>query len=265
MSWERTAAEYRWRATQADSLECVVDLADLGEGIRQWMQPSRGPLPLTRAFALRGRLRSGPLTWDAAQWHHHVRGQDLIAELPYSEQTPTGIEFYWRAAELAGGGFRLEWLVSANTRLLDEVIEWSVDFDAQANQLRLGTSDAAGYVANWQELPAGQRVIETPPLTWEAPATGQAALWATLPGDAGSLVWAAAPGDQCGLAAELSPAGAAVHDVSLTYRLQMGFLEKGVIRRARLWLLWLPDRQNAAAVVAEHLQQFYLSPPPLTV
>ncbi len=265
MSWERTAAEYRWRATQAESLECVVDLADVGGGITQWLRPGRGPLPLTRAFALRGRLRSGPWTWDAAQWQHHVRGEDLIAELPYSEQTPTGIEFYWRAAEMAGGGFRLEWLVSANTRLLDEVIEWSVDFSCQVSQMRLGTSDGHGRVANWHPLPAGQSEVQTPPLTWEAPATGQPALWATLPGDAGSLAWATTPGDQCGLTMALSPAADGVSDASLNYRLQMGFLEKGVIRRARLWLLWLPECQNAAESVAEQLRQFYLSPPPLTV
>lgn len=265
MSWERTAAEYRWRATEGGSLECAVDLASLDAGMTRWSGPGGVPLPLSQAFALRGKLKSGPLTWEPSQWQHHVRGADLIVELPYSEQTPTGIEFYWRAAEIAGGGFRLEWLVSANTRLLDEVIDWSVDFKCQVNQLRLGTSDGHGRVAHWHPVSAGVQQIETPPLSWEAPATGQPALWATLPDAAGALAWATAPGDQCGLSVTLAATDSTTLDASLSYHLQMGFLEKGVIRRARLWLLWLPERPGLAEAVAEQLRQFYLSPPPLTV
>jgi hypothetical protein len=270
MSWHLQASEYRWRSPAGGSLEFSVFGSDFLAGVREWRRAgtAAGPgrrLPIHHLFALDGRLASGPLVLNAGQWSHHVRGADLIAESPYSDQTPTGIECYWRPEARAVQGMMLEWWVSANTRLLDEQVQWSVSSEFELEWLELGKTDAAGHVTEWCPLPDGQTQAGSSSSTWEEPLAGQLAVLARLSEGAGYLALAAAVGDQRSLQIDLRRGENGRARARIQHELEMGFLEKGVIRRARLCLLWLADSESIRDEVRTLLREFYLSPQPLTV
>jgi len=270
MSWHLQASQYRWQSTDAGSLQFAVALSNLLAGVRdwQWSQTpglAERPAPILSLFALRGRLDSGPLAMTSQDWVHHVRGHDLIAELPYSDQVPTGIECYWRPQTRDAGGLVIEWLVSANTRLLDEQIHWTVASEMEVEWLELGQTAADGRVLEWRPMPDGETEVGSTSSTWQEPLAGQLALLAKLPAGAGYVAMAAAVGDQRRIKVGLRRGENGTAHATLQHELQMGFLEKGVIRRARLWFMWMPGGESFRAEVQAQLQAFYLSPPPLTV
>lgn len=265
MSWKFQAIQYQWWAAAEDTPRFQLGLPDVLEGAIRWQSPEGHPFPLFRLFALEGHLKSGVLAWNAGDLQHHVRGNDLILEYPYSDSTPTGVECYWRPTPISAGGLALEWLVSANTRLLDEHIQWSVASEVAATSVMVGVTNAAGSCTEFTALEPGRSEWESSPTTWESPLTGQRIVLLDLPDAAGCLAVATAPGDQRRIHVELAPGRPGVFKVSIRYDLQMGFLEKGVIRRARLWCLWLPSSLNSRERILDLLGEFLLSPQPLTV
>lgn len=265
MSWKFQAIRYLWRASASASPQFSLALPDVLEGAQGWLGPDGRPFPISQLFALEGRLNAGALSWDATDLQHHVRGQDLILEYPYSDDTPTGVECYWRPEESAEGGFAVQWLVSANTRLLDENIQWSVASEFQVASIEVGTTDDSGACSEFVALGNGVAVWESSPTTWESPLVGQKVLLMKLADDAGWLALAAAPGDQRQLRVDVAPDHRGGQRVAVRYELQMGFLEKGVIRRARLWCLWLPSNKYSLECLRKRLHEFYCSPQPLTV
>ncbi|MBL8891728.1 MAG: hypothetical protein JNL67_17240 [Planctomycetaceae bacterium] len=265
MSWKFQAIQYQWWAAEENTPRFRLGLPDVLDGAVDWQLPNGGALPLHRLFALEGHLKAGVLAWSASDLQHHVRGSDLILEYPYSESTPTGVECYWRPTVIPAGGMSLEWLVSANTRLLDENIQWSVASEFEAAGVVVGVTDAAGGCAEFTALERGRSEWESSPTTWESPLAGQRIVLLDLPNAAGSVAIATAAGDQRQLCLELVPTKAGVFNVSIKYDLQMGFLEKGVIRRARLWCLWLPSNLDSRERMLDLLREFLSSPQPLTV
>lgn len=265
MSWKFQANRYLWRPSAGGAPRFSLGLPDVLQGARGWFGLHGQALPIKQLFALEGRLTSGVLSWDARDLQHHVRGQDLILDYPYSEDTPTGVECYWRPEALFGGGLAVEWWVSANTRLLDENIEWSVASDFQATSIEVGNTDDSGTVTEFSRVEIGPSVWKSTPTTWESPLAGQKVLLIELAGDAGWVVMAVAPGDQRQLQVDVAPDLNGGQRITVRSELQMGFLEKGVIRRARLWCLWLPVHEYSRDRVQEQVHAFYRSPQPLTV
>ena len=274
MSWKFQGIRYQWMDAANASLQFSLGLPNVLAGPVTWHGPNGRPVPIRQLFALTGKLRAGALAWDARELQHHVRGQDLICEYPYSEATPTGIECYWRPAVLDAGGLTLEWFVSANTRLLDENIEWSAASEFVAETVEAGCTGESGECTNYSSVAVGQTEWASEPTTWESPLKGQTTLVMKLANEAGWLAMATAPGDQRRLRVNVSKNLAGGFSVAVHNELQMGFLEKGVIRRARLWCLWLPaageppaaiDELEIRSVIQQQLQSFFCSPQPLTV
>jgi hypothetical protein len=265
MSWKFQAIRYLWQPSSGETPQFSLEFPDVLHGGQGWLGADGRAIPVLQLFALQGRLKAGSLSWDAGDLEHHVRGQDLILEYPYSDSTPTGVECYWRPEELVGGGLAVQWLVSANTRLLDENIQWSVVSEFQAASCAVGSTDETGGCAEFFGLKDGHSAWDSTPSTWDSPLAGQKVLLIKLVDDAGWVALAAAPGDQRQLRVDLVPGKGDSLRASVRYELQMGFLEKGVIRRARLWCIWLPMSENAPALMERHLQDLYRSPQPLTV
>lgn len=265
MSWKFQANQYQWSAAAKSTPRFLLGLPKVLDGAVGWQSPNGDPFPLLRLFALEGHLKSGVLAWNAEDLQHYVRGSDLIIEYPYSDSTPTGVQCYWRPTPIPAGGLALEWLVSANTRLLDEHIQWSVASEFEATAVAVGVTDEAGSCAEFTALEQGRTEWESTPTTWESPLAGQRIVLLDLPNAAGCIAMATAPGDQRRLCLDLTPTRVGSFKVSIRYDLQMGFLEKGVIRRARLWCLWLPSNLNSRERILDLLGEFLLSPQPLTV
>jgi hypothetical protein len=265
MSWKFQAIRYLWQSA-ANGTPCFsVGLPNVLDGAIGWFGADGEALPVARLFAWQGQQKGSPLTWDAGALEHYVRDQDLILDYPYSDDLPTGIECYWRPKDLIGGGLAIEWLVSANTRRLDEHMTCSVLSEFRAASIEVGSTDDSGACTEFSSVSNACSIWDSTPSTWESPLAGQKVLWIKLVDDAGWVALAAAPGDQRQLRVDLVPGKGDSLQASVRYELQMGFLEKGVIRRARLWCIWLPMIENAPALMERHLQELYRSPQPLTV
>ena len=92
--------------------------------------------------------------------------------------------------------------------------------------------------------------------------SGQHAILMRLADGQGQVLLATAPGDQRQLTVTWSDS--AGDWVEVRHQLEMGFLEKGVIRRARLFFVWLPTEASHEDA-SEALQLWYRLPQPLTV
>ena len=92
--------------------------------------------------------------------------------------------------------------------------------------------------------------------------SGQHAILMRLADGQGQVLLATAPGDQRQLTVTWSDSARGW--VEVRHQLEMGFLEKGVIRRARLFFVWLPTEASHEDA-SEALQLWYRLPQPLTV
>lgn len=172
----------------------------------------------------------------------------------------------------------IEWWVSANTRLLDESNAWSAVSQFHVAGVQLLDIDEHGRIesvsdCHWdhQEPGAIPIKIDLSPNDAAKPAghplDRQQAFLFQLSGGQGTLVIAGYPGDQS--VAQISvlsrDSDARSFQVQVIHRLNFGFLEKGVIRRARFFALILPPQIGVLAEIEHHLHRFYHSPLPLTV
>lgn len=253
MSWKHVSGKFVWTSTES-GLTCNLSRENPLDGVFQW-DSKAGQLPVGCLFAVHG-FNVG-LTTDA-QWMQ--RDDDLSLTLPYTAERPTGVECYWRLAEESSGRCQLETWVSASTRLLDEQIHCCCKSSFDVTQVQLLHIDANGSIENSRELLNGQHTFAVGEASGENQLDQEIAFLCSLADSDYQLLLAGYPGDQS--------------EVRLNYRegklileqqLNFGFLEKGVIRRARLLAVLLPPVPAIAVEVDRCLQSFYHSPLPLTV
>ncbi len=263
MTWSLDARKYAWNGSGIGQPTLRVDLADILRGANDWRTPQGNAIPIQTLFSLHG-YGFEPPHGSAADLQHYVRGNDLIIELPYSDQRPTGIQCYWRPMPTAGSGLSLEFWVSANTRLLDEQLQWTMETELRATGIQHGVTTAEGCIERWTDMTTASHECETPSSTWDEPLAQQHVLLFTLADGAGHLGLALSAGDLKRLTIKWDH-NAAGGMANVRHDLHLGFLEKGVIRRARGFAAWLPTSADAVPVMNRILQDFYLSPQPLTV
>lgn len=250
MTWTLQDNQYTWTETATRlPVQIRVNAQQPLAGIE-----TPDDLPIDQWFAIHG-LPVGDIS--DAEWFQ--RGSDLSMNLPYSAQRPTGCECYWRAStdERRLG---MEFWFSANTRLLDEQIECHAHSRLRISQVQLIDLDPQGMMESTANLEPGAHSFVTDVGTGDDPVGREKALLCTLKDSDYHLLLAGYPGDQSRL--ELNWKG---DELEIWNHLNFGFLEKGVIRRARLYAELLPAIPGLLAEAERGLNQFYHSPLPLTV
>jgi hypothetical protein len=173
----------------------------------------------------------------------YQRGRDLVASYAPAEKGAAQSQLYWRAMRPLGpahAAVGVELIVSRQTSSLD----------AEAS-VRLHTTwpfpvDLLAWQGSDFEALPGSRVFEQPPLVLLGRLEGHALSYAEMvhPTDLYRIRCGA---DRSGWETELFPQ----------------HLEKGVIRRGRVWSVFLPREADCAASIACY-EAFAASPPPLT-
>jgi hypothetical protein len=191
--------------------------------------------------------------WPAALADAYVRGSDLVATFEPANDWPYAPTIYWRAEQPAAGRgalTALSLLVSIQTNLLDTHPRVCVATELPAAEV-LQLSTGAGCQVNATVLKS-----QTCSITSDAATTGM--LW-QLPGGQLSYVEIAEANDFRQLVIERDDRGICRAEWALFAE----FLEKGVIRRARLQAAFLP-RENDAERAAELCRSLESRPLPLT-
>ena len=184
-------------------------------------------------------LTDGHHTLDDA----YVRGNDLIASFPQSEERSTSSQVYWRFVDSIEDAFAIDVLISKQTSFLQSDPSVSV---------RTTLSDGTIYqIQGESALPLQdsdlQCITEIPFVIYRPRAT-----------DACSYVEMVHPSDI--VASELK---SGPNSFEINHHLFRHELEKGVIRRGRVRGAFVRRADDVAA--AQHLyDQFVKSPPPLT-
>ncbi|GEM_PF-2540808 len=275
MSWEKEEDHYLWQGQSKSDFQMLVDPALPTSGMTSWKYAGVDA-PIDHLFAIEGYSIN-----DAADSEHLVRGDDLVVEFPYGENRPTGIECYWRVTQSESNSIatkgsidssveptdpklnnalNIEWWISANTRLLDEQITWSAISKLRCANVQMVEIDTQGRIANSTDLDDGAQTLSTHVSTAGNGVEDQNALILELSDIPATLVLATFPGDQT--ETKVSIIG---ETVTLGHRLNFGFLEKGVIRRARILAALLPTQKEMTPIIEQALYDFYRSPLPLTV
>jgi len=180
----------------------------------------------------------------------YVRGGDLVATYAESRRDKVRPQIYWRSqmageAEPSGG---VEMVISMQTSLLDSDPALATESVLPVGEV-LWLDDAE--TGRFRLITAG-----------EFPTTGAGLILVRPAGEAVSYCGAVFPGDYLGGEWQLK-AGGGVSRMGLRFRLFGERLEKGVIRRVRVWCGYVPrqdDERLALAIRRDWLAQ----PLPLT-
>jgi hypothetical protein len=235
-------------ALQCGEVRGRVDVAHPQLGVRELQLGSR---PISGdIMALDGAVRgvsTRPQTfdWPATIADVYVRENDLVASYQPTERWPFAPQVYWSSAQLVlpesqlsvshmplARAYSVFLLVSVQTDLLDTHPE-----------IRVTT-----------RLPA----VEVMELRHDAESQAQALLWRLVESNWSYLEFV--PRSDYG---ELAIGGDASGKMTCEWRLFGDFLEKGVIRRARVSAAFLP-RERDESVAAECCRYFANRPLPLT-
>lgn len=262
MSWKQEATGYVWTGEQRARFEVNMQhpllglsgkLVGDGNAVQLFQVSDIRPSGLEQA------------NWSEAEWL--ARQNNLSMDLPYSNDRPTGIECYWRFDTQdsedgvgANGGMTIESWVSANTRLLDEVIACQITSQCPATQVQLIQVDSDGTIESIQDVAEGTHQFSTEVSTRNNQVDQENALLCCLPDSDYHLLLAGFPGDQLQRSVQFEAGKLTVQS-----ELNFGFLEKGVIRRARLFAAFLPSNAPLSTQAEQRLQTFYHSPLPLMV
>jgi hypothetical protein len=190
--------------------------------------------------------------WSAGLADAYVRGGDLVATYEPANDWPYAPTIYWHAEQTArhGGLATLSLLVSIQTNLLDTHPRVCVATELPAQEVLQLSMRGSGKL-NASAVDAKQRTIASDSAT-----TG--VLW-RLPGGQVSYVEIAEANDFRQLVIARNDGGVWRSD----WELFAEFLEKGVIRRARLQAAFLPSA-NDVALAAELCRSLESRPLPLT-
>lgn len=194
----------------------------------------------------------GGKEWPARVGDSYVRGCDLVATYAATSAWPYAPQIYWSAGELGGDSTlaTLSLLVSIQTNLLDTHPEVDVASRLSSEEV-LRLSPAGADDLHVESLPEGETAIQ--------PGAG-----------ASCVLWRLA--DRPVSYAEIVPASdfrrltvrtARGGFCEARWQLFVEFLEKGVIRRARVHTAFLP-RENDVELAAELCRAAENQPLPLT-
>lgn len=179
-------------------------------------------------------------SWPLPVAESYVRGNDLIVSYQPSDDWPFSPQLYWRAnslAEVAGVLASMSLLVSVQTHLLDTAPQIAVTSALKCDELLLVSLDR-------RSEPVVHEIEPSKPIT----AAGDCCVVFRLREAPLSYIEIMPSGDFHDVRVRETPRGPA-----LEWRLFAEFLEKGVIRRARLHAAVVArenDIENAAACCA---------------
>ena len=196
----------------------------------------------------------------------YARGNDLVAHFKPTDSFPFRTEVYWRVepTDSSASELRLSLIVSVQTDLLDtqpllDIVSTLNVSTINSTQTTLlspfadgaGSADGTG---DWQVVPDSQ------------PNTQAQALLVELPQQAGAWFEAIHPSDRSEalLACQTTELPTGGPATQVQWRLFSHFLEKGVIRRARVTAALLAAK-SAREQAATYYQAFAQQAPPLTV
>jgi hypothetical protein len=227
-----------------------LDRPDLGlQSLQVNSAPIEGRLLAVTSHAERPR-------WPAKLVDRYVRGNDVVATYAGDESWPYAPQIYWSATENRVDSTRLPSLsliVSIQTSLLDTHPRIFAQSDLRADEALLVSvvGDDLLVDSHVDSIIGGVQGIDPR-------ASACAILWRI---SGGKLSYAETmPTSDF---RQLAVAHAANGRVQSQWELFAEFLEKGVIRRARLQSLWMP-RENDVQLVAESCQAAANRPLPLT-
>jgi len=177
----------------------------------------------------------------------YIRDNDLVASYAATSDFPFATQLYWRLLQ-ADETLSVSTIVSVQTDLLDThpVIELSCELPA--DEVSLLATDKLDDAPTAAQLPTTLPEFYLPQL-----------VLFRLKNTNITYAEAIDPSDFCGLSLTRTSAG----HVRCTWRLFLHFLEKGVIRRSRLWSALVP-RDNDAVHAAASFRDFLASELPLT-
>lgn len=202
----------------------------------------------------RSSAANGDESWPAKVSDSYVRGRDLVVTYEPTAAWPYAPQIYWRAGrqeQVPGVLASVALLVSVQTELLDSCPRIDV-------ASRIEAEEVAHVTATDRDDPPAQPVAGDGPQTLPPP-SGPSCLLYRLPGGHVSC-------------AEISPACdfrrvVVQHEKSGSWSARWeffsDFLEKGVIRRARMEFVFLP-REHDARLAAAHCRALETRPLPLT-
>jgi hypothetical protein len=191
--------------------------------------------------------------WPAALADAYVRGGDLVATYEPAKDWPYAPTNYWRAEQAAAGHgalATLSLLVSIQTNLLDTHPRVRVATELPAEEVIRLSVGASGKLS--------ASAVDSKQCTVASESATTGVLW-RLPGGQLSYVEIAETNDFRLLVIQRDDRGVWRAD----WELFAEFLEKGVIRRARLQAAFLP-RENDVELAAELCRGLESRPLPLT-
>lgn len=235
-----------------------IDVSRPQDGFR-WQRSSVAPsstAPILAVHRSVQELIGGSHADRAALWplgttEAYIRGYDLVASYEPAADWPFSTQLYWQAGsmrQLPGVHGSLSLLVSVQTPLLDTYPRISVASEIPPGEVLLLSRDETG--GNSLETVRGARVVREPAAT--------SCVLVRPKESEFTYAEIAVPGDFHELHLRSHDASA-----STEWRLFSEFLEKGVIRRARIHAVLLPrvDDVDLAAACCESAKHMEL---PLT-
>jgi hypothetical protein len=190
-------------------------------------------------------------SWPADLADAYVRNRDLVATYAPSTAWPYAPQIYWRAESLTPSGVvaAVSLLVSIQTNLLDTHPLLSATSQLPVDEvLSIASGDQLPQI---EPLARGTHAIPSNAFT-------HGLVW-RLPGGQISYAEFATASDFQQLSADIAPGSLC----TARWQLFTDFLEKGVIRRARLQAAFLP-RENDVALASEFARSLASRPLPLT-
>jgi len=205
------------------------------------------------------------------------RDNQFGLELHYNQDRPTGFDFKVkniRTEKSPQVNSSFQWCFSANTSLLDESLDLTAKTVLRSSEATLLNLDPTGSIIETKRLESGELEADLDFFQNLDQATvsanGQSnlidrksrdcwAISAICKQKNTKLILAAFPGDVTHLSLKKSSDGS----LTLAHKLNFGFLEKGVIRRARFFVALLDGQASCDNAAESLLKDCYLPKLPL--
>ena len=250
MAWQ---LDYPHAEFHSDRWSAVLDLANARNGLTQLVAGSQSLRGALMGVAV-GRPSEAAGAIDQGDCEAYLRGDDLVAVYDRLQQNSLRTSIYWRATGSTHNddpGESMLLMVSVETDLLDNwpAVQISSELNAAELLLMESADENVGRCGStWNAVkPSSEGCLHYPTAVLMRPHDCDVSyLEMTHPSDFQSLDYEHHNGA-----------------VSVCWNLLGQFLEKGVIRRARLQGVWLP-RQDDQQTAVERYRRFADSAAPLT-
>lgn len=196
----------------------------------------------------------------------YVRGNDLVCRYPQRDDDLFGLEVCYRVIPLETSGLAIETICSIQTTLLDchPTCDVASGLQVLVDDSLLNDSALLAGLAQGSQVTGHEVVGQAVSLAYgNSPSTPPAITrlkWQVSDNEIDGEIHLILPPSDRAAAAVIDPVA---NDETIRYRLLAEFLEKGVIRKARVWtVLWktIPNVQQ----VQHGYQQLMKEPLPLT-